>query len=192
MARTQAERSDITKRRLLEAAATVFADRGVEGASVDLIADAADRTSGALYGHFGSKAGLLLGLLDSWKSQVAVAAAAELAMARTAEQRAAALWSNFAHPTGPGADRWVRLEHELWRWATVEGNDEARSRLASRYQDARDQLAEALGAWGIPEGQAAVVVALLIGLEMQHRVDPHAVTDAMAVAALTKALRRTR
>jgi len=65
MARTQEERKAETRSRLLAAAAELFADHGVDAVSVDAVAEAAGRTSGAVYAHFGSKQGLLLALLDS-------------------------------------------------------------------------------------------------------------------------------
>jgi AcrR family transcriptional regulator len=191
--RTQAERRSETRDRLLEAAATVFAERGVEGASVDAIAAAAGRTSGALYAHFGSKEGLLVELLDSWKNDVQEATSAEVLGATTADARLAALWRNFAEPPVDGGHRWVQLEHELWRWATRDGNDEAQERLGGRYRDAWAALAAGLDDWvaeggiappGGTEGVAPLVVALLIGLEMQHRVDPERISDDLAVAGL--------
>ncbi|HZP28809.1 MAG TPA: helix-turn-helix domain-containing protein, partial [Acidimicrobiia bacterium] len=89
---TQAERRDETRARLLAAAATVFADRGVEGASVDAIAEEAGRTSGALYAHFGSKEGLLLDLLETWRNEVSTAISVDLSQARTLDARLLALW----------------------------------------------------------------------------------------------------
>src|SRR2546421_12779624 len=71
MARTQAQRRAETRQQLLEAARDVVAARGVAGASVDALAEAADRTSGALYAQFGGKEGLLVALLDAWKDATA-------------------------------------------------------------------------------------------------------------------------
>jgi AcrR family transcriptional regulator len=62
--RTQAERRAETSARLLTAARLVFAERGYQGASLDLISERAGCTKGALYHNFGSKEGLLLALLD--------------------------------------------------------------------------------------------------------------------------------
>ena len=50
---TQGERRAETRQRLLDAAADLFASRGIEASSVDAIAEQADRTSGAIYDHFG-------------------------------------------------------------------------------------------------------------------------------------------
>ena len=52
MARTQEQRRADTRARLLDAAAQLFATRGIDAVSVDAVADAADRTSGAVYDHF--------------------------------------------------------------------------------------------------------------------------------------------
>jgi AcrR family transcriptional regulator len=52
-----------TRERLLLAAADVFARRGYDGTRVADIAMAADVSGGALYAHFGSKAGLLVAAL---------------------------------------------------------------------------------------------------------------------------------
>jgi len=62
--RTQAQRRAHTRAQLLGAAATVFAERGFTGASLDHISERAGLTKGALYHHFGSKEGLFLELLD--------------------------------------------------------------------------------------------------------------------------------
>jgi AcrR family transcriptional regulator len=52
-----------TRARLLRAAADVFAARGYDGTRVADIAAAAGVSNGALYAHFGSKAGLLVAAL---------------------------------------------------------------------------------------------------------------------------------
>lgn len=62
--RTQAERRADTWARLLAAAREAFAERGYQGASLDLVSERAGCTKGALYHHFKSKEGLLLALLD--------------------------------------------------------------------------------------------------------------------------------
>jgi AcrR family transcriptional regulator len=52
-----------TRKRLLAAAADVFAERGYDGTRVADIAAAAGVSNGALYAHFGSKADLLVAAL---------------------------------------------------------------------------------------------------------------------------------
>jgi AcrR family transcriptional regulator len=55
-----------TRKRLLRAAAEVFAERGYDGTRVADIAAAAGVSNGALYAHFGSKAGLLVAALREY------------------------------------------------------------------------------------------------------------------------------
>ena len=174
---TQQERRAATRSRLLDAAADLFARHGIEGASVDAIAEAAERTSGALYGHFGSKEGLLTALLDRWLEEMSTVTEAEVVAARTKDAQLAAIWRNFAEPTP-----WVQLEHELWLYATrhADSNADAADRVAARYRDAAARVDEFAGKTDV----GRLVIALMIGLEMQHRVDPDAVDDALAVAGL--------
>jgi AcrR family transcriptional regulator len=176
---TQGERRAETRGRLLDAAAELFARDGIGGASVDAIADAAGRTSGALYGHFGSKEGLLTALLDRWMEEMATVTAAEVIAAPTVDERLAAIWRNFAEPTP-----WVQLEHELWLWATRHDGPAA-DRIAARYRDAAARVDEFAGRAAV----GRLVIALMIGLEMQHRVDPDAVDDGLAVDGLRTLLR---
>ena len=184
---TQEERRAETRQALLDAGATLFAERGISGASVDAIAKAAGRTSGALYDHFGSKEGLLFALLESWVGDAAVAIAAEQATATTFDEWVAAMWHAVARPPR-GDGRWIALEHELWSYAAQ--NDEARRYLAKRYRAAWSGVHDAASQWvdDLPERIGPTVIGLLLGLEMMRRVDPRAVTDAVAVRALTSVL----
>lgn len=176
---TQQERRAETRTRLLDAAAEMFARHGIEGASVDAIADAAERTSGALYGQFGSKEGLLTALVDRWLEEVATVTEAEVLAAATLDEQLAAMWRNFAEPTP-----WVQLEHELWLWATRHETNAAADHVAARYRDAAARVDEFAGNRTRVPGVGRLVIALMIGLEMQHRVDPDAVDDALAVRGL--------
>jgi AcrR family transcriptional regulator len=180
---TQGERRADTRQRLLDAAAELFAERGIEGASVDAIAERAQRTSGALYDHFGGKEGLLFALLEGWVDDVAVVIGAELATATTLDERLASLWRNVTDPpTGDG--RWISLEHELWSYAAR--NEPAREHLAQRYRAMWAGVDGAVAEWtgGGRDDVGPALIGLLLGLEMMHRVDPGVVTDGMAIAAL--------
>jgi AcrR family transcriptional regulator len=61
---TQAERTDTTRRALLDAGLALFRERGYAEVGVDQIAARAGVTSGALYHHFQSKAGLFRAVYD--------------------------------------------------------------------------------------------------------------------------------
>lgn len=191
MARTQEQRKAETKARLLAAAADLFGREGFHATSTDAVADAADRTSGAVYAHFGGKEGLLLALLDAWEDRTAARMGERLEGATTLDERLEALWSTFAHGDGEGEPDGMLLEHELWLYAAR--NEVAGSVLANRYALGRRGIAEGFERWAAdrgvelplpPDRLAVVVMALLLGLEMQQRVDPDAVPDELAVAAL--------
>lgn len=185
---TQGERRAQTRRALLDAAAALFAEKGVDGASIDAIAETADRTSGAVYDHFGGKEGLLFALLEGWVDDVAAVITAELATTTTLDEHMATLWRNVSRPVA-GEGRWIALEHELWSYAAR--NEAAREHLARRYQAAWGGVDAAFaGPDGVPVGPA--VIGLLLGLEMMRRIDPSAVTDELAVAALRGVVTGTR
>ena len=188
---TQEKRKAETRQRLLDAGAALFAERGIEAVSIDAIADAADRTSGAVYAHFGGKAGLLTALLESLVDENAAVMHAELSVAIEGDAQLAALWRTFANPPPGPSEGWMLLEHELWLYANR--HDEARSHLAARYAEARRMVVESLDAWtaegradapGSSDEIAPLLIALLLGLEMQHRLDPDAVYDDAAVVGL--------
>jgi AcrR family transcriptional regulator len=197
MSRPRQARSVETRARLLSAAAVIIAEHGIEGASVDAIAERAERTSGSLYGQFGSKDGLIVELLDQSKDVVAERMLVDLEAATSLDERLAALWRNFAEPP-PAAREWVRFEHEVWVWANRPGNEDARDRLAARYRAEFGALAAALDEW-VAEGLIAppgtidrvttVVVGTLLGLEMVYRLDPSAVDERSVVDALRGILR---
>ena len=61
---TRAEKKAETRAALLRSATTVFAEQGMERASIDDVARHAGYTKGAFYANFASKEELFLALLD--------------------------------------------------------------------------------------------------------------------------------
>ena len=181
---TQEERRADTRERLLRAAADLFARKGVDAVSVDAIADEAGRTSGALYDHFGGKQGLVAALVDTMRNELAAQIGGESDDPR---QRIDAIWRNFAdHPDTQGG-LWLLLEHELWLRAARD--PELQQGLAARYAAGRKGMARAFAQWDVepavpPKALPPLVLALLLGLEMQRRLDPSAVPDSVARAGL--------
>ena len=68
---TREESRQQTRRRLLDAAARVFAKRGYRGASVEEISSEAGYTIGALYSNFSGKEEVLLALLEQRVARIA-------------------------------------------------------------------------------------------------------------------------
>ena len=193
MARTQEERKAETRARLLAAAADLFADQGIDAVSVDAVAEAAGRTSGAVYAHFGSKQGLLLALLDSWKDSVLTVLLAEVALSRLPRRPAV---GRVDEPVGPARTRrrrrWPLLEHELW----LRGGTGPRGRRRAPGPQRRGPPLQRPAARPAgpppsapvprptPEELAVLVKALLTGLALQKRLAPDVVPDDLALRGI--------
>ena len=179
--RTQEQRRAETRAQLLAAAADLFAHKGFHAASAEAVASAADRTTGALYDHFGGKEGLLVALLEQWVAQTIVDLTAVFDGAATLDDRVGALWDGVIRHDSESGDAWLLLEFELWLHAARD--PELGVVGAERFAVMRDGLAGGLRDWSAeyaftlpspPEQVAAQVIALLIGAAFQHRLDPAA------------------
>lgn len=76
--RSRAEIAEDNRRAVLDAARRVFEERGYHGASLDLIADAANFSKGAVYSRFDSKDDLFLAVLEDHIQRRAAATAEQL------------------------------------------------------------------------------------------------------------------
>lgn len=191
MPKTQVQRKAETRARLLAAAADLFAEQGIDAVSVDAVAEAADRTSGAVYAHFGSKQGLLLALLDSWKDSVLAVLFAEVAVSESPRGQLEAVWANVSDTSDDASGRWSLLEHELWLRAARD--DEVADVIRVREAETRRFSARRLDRWAAAvdarpaaasEELAVLVKALLTGLAMQRRIEPDSVSDDLAMRGL--------
>ena len=186
--RTQEQRKADTRARLLTAAGELFANQGVDAVSVDAVAEAAGRTSGSVYAHFGSKQGLLLALLESLQDSALALLLAEVAVSHSPEEELRAVWEHASGATGGG---WDLLQHELWLRGARD--PDVAAVLRSRSTEAIDYSARQLANWARTVGAAPVVTppelavlvrALVTGLAMQRRLEPDSVTDDLAVRGL--------
>jgi len=178
---TRGERQAQTRADLLEAAAPLFVERGFEGASIEAITEEAGYTRGAFYSNFGSKAELFAELLQerayaAYRGIAAAAAAGERPSFRETGERLAGIQAD-------GEGRWLfRLWLELLAHA---GRDDSFRKLAggfwsaTRYMSAKginDAFEEAgQKPPASPDHLATAMIALDIGLALQHFVDPEAV-----------------
>jgi AcrR family transcriptional regulator len=150
--RTQAERRAETRGRLLASARRTFARHGYHATSLDRVSENAGCTKGALYDHFGSKAGLFLALLDEqFAVRIAQAQQADRQPPSTAmpfDREFALLFLEFVCAAGRDAKLRRRLAKRL---------HELRSHTTARVGD--PQLAAALGA----AANGASIEALIFG-----------------------------
>ncbi len=103
---TRVQAQALTRRRLLDAAADVFAEKGFRAASLADVADRAGYTIGAVYSNFASKDELFQALMDE--------------RLRLTEEGLAAAFSGDAGDGSPKDPVEVQIERELDRMAAAE------------------------------------------------------------------------
>jgi AcrR family transcriptional regulator len=187
---TREESRQVTRERLIAAAASVFAERGYRRASVDEIASRAGYTIGALYSNFSGKDEVLLALLEQQVGRIAeriVAAALEAGDPADKLRAGAREWMAFLDEEPELYalmvefwTMWVRDEeqrpHHARRFAAV------RAYIGRLIQEKADEMGVALR---LPaEHVGAVVMALADGLALQHLANPEAVPAELYPAVL--------
>jgi AcrR family transcriptional regulator len=180
-----AELRETSREQLLDAAATVFAERGYQGASVEAIAGAAGVTKGALYWNFDSKADLFFSLLEERVDQrLRVLAAAADAIA--GEETVTPLVSREISSLADEERQLHLLTHEYW--ALAARDPELGKRFAERQRSLRELIARSLVAHHEatsvalthdPLELATAVLALGMGLGMDRIIDPDAVPETL-------------
>lgn len=195
MARTQEERRAETRAQLLAAAADLFARKGFHASSAEAVAAAADRTTGALYDHFGGKEGLLVALLEQWVEQTIADLTVTVEGSDDLDGRLGAMWGGIVRRDSETGDAWLLLEFELWLHAVRD--PELGVVGAERFEVMRDGLAGGLEEWSATFGfplpapapeLAAQVIGLLIGMAFQYRMDPAVISQGSVVAGLRRLL----
>jgi AcrR family transcriptional regulator len=183
---TRQQQKAQTRQRLLDAAGQLFAERGIDAASLDDVAAAAGYTKGAVYSNFASKTDLVIALLERRiASQTAVLSArfGGRSLAAIGEEELA----SFDEPPEDEL-RMVLLVVEFWRHAMRDPR--ARRLVAGEYEAARTVVASYLEQAGYGSGVASaglsardlaiVIEAIGTGLGMQAALDPDNVrTDLM-------------
>lgn len=178
------EQKALTRRRLLDAAEVVFAQRGFHGASVDEIAREAGATTGALYSNFSGKEDLFLAMFER-SAQADVNDYTELFTTQgTPEERVRAV-----------ADRWMRILRErphyfplvIEFWAYAIREPRLREPLAERFQTLRmggaRLIAQGAERHGIPlspevaQRLGLLITALGNGLALEKLLDPDGIAD---------------
>ena len=179
------QRQAHTRARLMRSAASVAAQRGLERASLDAVAEHAGFTKGAVYANFKSKEDLFLAMLDARFAE----RLAELDRILSSEDdpdaqaRAAAASFIAAIESEP---EWERLFFEFAVYAAR--NEPFRTELVARYRAMRERIAELLAAWAArlgtepvppPEQVATMTFAMANGIALERLLEPEAVPDGL-------------
>ncbi|MGC8634085.1 MAG: TetR/AcrR family transcriptional regulator [Candidatus Limnocylindrales bacterium] len=186
-------RKDQTRQLLIDAAASVFAQRGFDAASLDQVAEAAGFTKGAVYSNFRSKTDLFMGVVERRLEEQISAITRAAANATLAE---AIRRLEFASESGGQANfDWLRLVAEFWQFAMRD--ERARAAMAQQYERARmasarilaEKYAEAGVQPPMPVRDLAILVeAIGIGIGFQAALDPAAVPSTLQGEATRRLL----
>ncbi|WP_410666143.1 TetR/AcrR family transcriptional regulator [Amycolatopsis sp. lyj-84] len=192
---TREESREQTKQRLLAAAAELFAERGVNGTSVEQIAERAGFTRGAFYGNFDGKHELVVELLRRRTQREAVEVAAlssgVSSFAELMDRLRAWNVERAEHLEG-----WLILRTELALYALR--NPEARPLVGEGEKSTRALLETSvrteLAARGAtppadPAFLALILHALEDGLLLQRFLSPEGTGDEDAVDAVQLLMR---
>jgi len=181
---SRAEKQARTRSELIETAATVFAQRGYDGASVEEIAERAGYSHGAVYSNFAGKADLFLAVFEEYMAERARELAAtqeRLDEEAPLETRARALADQWMERFD--ADRESVLLHMEFI-AHAERDPELAGRFGTRSAALREAIAAYIAHYQQEEGVEAplppaelalVLRALGIGLAIEALVSPDAV-----------------
>ena len=138
---TRAEGKQRTRALLIDAAAMVFAREGFARASVEMIAEEAGFSKGAVYSNFSGKDDLFLALLDRRLEEYGQNWLRVFAQGVSSQARQDGTEQLLARETGTQR-AWTMLELEFVLYALRE--ETARVKLAERYRNIREAIAATL------------------------------------------------
>jgi AcrR family transcriptional regulator len=182
---TRAERSAQTRAELMDSARRLFLRRGFHAASLELVAEEAGFTIGAVYSRFGSKADLFLAILDERIDQL-VAEVAEVAADAQPVAAHAELLAGRRMALLEREREWFPLVVEFWSHAARD--ERLRREFGARHERlvaAYAGLIEAdytrlgLALPLAPEVLARAVVAMGNGVALERLADPDRVPDGL-------------
>lgn len=184
------QRTEATRRALLEAAHRIFARDGFEASRIEDIASATGHTRGAFYAHFSSKEDLFFALLEQEAVERLQDLRSLLEKCPGSESRLRALRKFYVARV---SDRqWVMLALEFKLFALR--HPKLRARLARTHRRIRDSLKLETISKQVPalmkagresrEVRRVALEAVLNGLVLEHAYDPHTISQTQATTVL--------
>ena len=173
---TRAESKERTRQRLLAEAQRLFRERGYAATSLEQIAEAAEVTKGAIYGHFASKEDLMLTAMEAAPSPDYSTTLGD--ESRPLPERVAE-FSRAVSAEQPGDEAELAVMLEFWA-ALLRSPDALR-----RYRATVEGRLRALADPGADDGSStptmaiqdwAIGQAMLAGLQIYKRLAPGVVT----------------
>jgi AcrR family transcriptional regulator len=174
---TRAQSRAQTRQRLVDAAMREFARQGYAGASVNVIAEEAGYTVGALYSNFTTKDELFWAAFEQHCAGELAALEELVATTGSWQQLLSAVTDRFTDLDEQHRQWWC-LWAELWLYG--QRHPETAHRLAAVQQDSRAVIARAMARDGQPADpeRVALVHALWTGFMLYRLADPHAIDPA--------------
>jgi len=184
------QRTDATRKALIQAARQIFARDGFEASRIEEIAASAGHTRGAFYAHFESKEELFFALLEQEANRRLDEMRAIIERQPTPRGHLDALREFY---TGRARDpQWAMLMLEFKLFAVR--HPRMRARLAATHRRIRASLNLGAidklmppgihGAGKAPESRKVALEALLNGLVLEHAYDPARISKARLTALL--------
>lgn len=198
---TREEQQEQTRNDLLAAATALFAERGVNGASIEQISERAGYSRGAFYSNFEDKQDLVLALQEARTRREYEEIRALIDANRVGEEpfrnqmEALRAWhrERAAHQQS-----WLALRTELWLFALRHDAPTLRERMATTERFAqhalRGGIAQAMERAGVEppadlDFLALIMHALEDGLLIQRVIRPEDTTDDLIVDAVDVLIR---
>jgi len=178
----QAERTEVTRRKLLAAAKQIFAKNGFEAARLEDISAGAGYTRGAFYANFKSKEDIFFALFEEWVRERIDSVTAALNRHQDPLEKLAALRKHYAQLAQDRRLVLISLEFKLYALR----HPEAHARLRNRHRRIRACFGDLLSELLRPLGQTLPIAnpaastclgAVAQGLLLEHLVDPKTLSD---------------
>jgi len=182
---TRAESKERTRQRLLAEAQRLFRERGYAATSLEQIAEAAEVTKGAIYGHFASKEDLLLGAIEAGRDTTPEYVTMLNDESRPLRERLAEFSHAVAaeHP-GDVAELAMFLEFFAALLRAPEALQRYGSGLERQLRAMAGTDSEEPAAGTTPVQAWTIGLALVVGLQIYQRMAPGLVTPEVFERAL--------
>jgi AcrR family transcriptional regulator len=178
----QTDRTQSTRRKLLDAAKRIFAKDGFEAARLEDIAAGAGYTRGAFYANFESKEDIFFALFEEWVRERIESLTSALRRHADPSEKLVALRTHYAELATDRRLVLISMEFKLFALR----HPEAHARLRSRHRRIRacfsELFSEVMNALGksIPiayPAASACLGAVAQGLLLEHLLDPKTLSD---------------
>jgi len=182
---TRAESKERTRQRLLAEAQRLFRERGYAATSLEQIAEAAEVTKGAIYGHFASKEDLLLSAIEAGRDTPPDYVTMLNDRSRPLRERLAEFSRSVAveHP-GDVAELAMFLEFFAALLRAPDALQRYSSGLERQLREIADTDSDEPAAGTTPVQAWTIGLALVVGLQIYQRMAPGLVTPEVIERAL--------